>query len=143
TDSALNTSDLMELAKQMRGEYVTEATVTKAGSAMRVDVRVLLKSGQQVIAQPLPLVEAKDAGDAAKQIAKSISEALKQDPTYKECVAGWRAGNYDEEAAKARAGIALYPKASWSRVCLLNSYASSKNTPPDSIIAVGREILAG
>src|SRR5262245_34312803 len=142
TDSALNTSDLMELAKQMRGEYVTDATVTKTGNSMRVDSRVLLKTGQQVIAQPLPAVEAKDPGDAAKQIEKSISEALKQIPTYKECVAGLRAGKFDEAAAKARAGIALYPKASWSRVCLLNSYASSKTAPPDSIIAVGKEILA-
>jgi tetratricopeptide (TPR) repeat protein len=143
TDSALNTSDLMELAKQMRGEYVTDASVTKtAGNSMRVNMRVLLKTGQQVIAQPLPAVEAKDVGDAAKQIEKSISEALKQIPTYKECVAGLRAGKFDEAAAKARAGIALYPKASWSRVCLLNSYASGKTAPPDSIIAVGREILA-
>lgn len=144
TDSALNVSDLMELAKTMRGEYVTEATVTKtgAGSALHVETRVLLKAGPQTVSQPLPAVDAKDPGDAAKQIEKSINEALKQIPTYKACLAGLRAGRFEEAAVKARAGIALYPKASWSRMCLLNAYTAAKNTSPDSIIAAANDLRA-
>ena len=61
---------------------------------------------------------------------------------YKECLAGLRAAKYDEAAVKARAGIAAYPNAAWSRVCLLNAYSLNKSTPPDSIIAVGNAILA-
>lgn len=143
TDSALNTSDLMELAKQMRGEYTTEVSVKKTGvgSAVRVETRVLLRSGQQVIAQPLPAVDAKDVGDAARQVDKSITEALKQIPTYKECQTAFRAGKYEEAAARARAGLAAYPKAAWSRNCLLLALASGK-APPDSMIAAGNELLA-
>ncbi|HEY7396576.1 MAG TPA: hypothetical protein VH559_17085 [Gemmatimonadaceae bacterium] len=143
TDSALNTSDLMELARQMRGEYTTEASVktTGVGNAVRVETRVLLRSGQQVIAQPLPTVDAKDVGDAAKQLDKSITEALKQVPTYKECQTALRAGKFEEALAKARAGIVAYPKAAWSRNCLLLAFAGAK-APPDSLIAAGNELLA-
>jgi tetratricopeptide (TPR) repeat protein len=143
-DSALNVSDLMELAKTMRGEYVTDATLKKtgAGKEVRVEARLLMRSGQQTIAQPLPPIDGKDVGEAAKLLEKSISEALKQIPMYKECVAAARAQKWDDAAAKARAAIAVYPKAAWSRVCLLTSYASNKSTPPDSIIAVGNEVLS-
>ena len=43
-DSALNAADLMELSKQLHGEYVLDGKVTKAGpgNAVRFDVRVLL-----------------------------------------------------------------------------------------------------
>ena len=143
-DSALNPSDLMELAKQLRGEYVIDGKATKAGAgnAQKWESRILMRTGQQIVAQPLPAVDGKDVGDAAKQTEKLISDALKQIPMYKECLAGLRAAKYDEAAAKARAGIAAYSNASWSRVCLLNAYSLNKTTPPDSIIAVGNAILA-
>lgn len=143
-DSALSANDVMELAKQLRGEYVTDGKVTKTGNgnAVRMEVRILMRSGPQlVLAQPLPVVEGKDVGDAVKQVSKSINEALKQMPMYRECIAALRGGRWDEAAAKARAGIAAYPNASFSRICLLNSYTSSNNAPPDSIISVANQIL--
>ncbi|HEY9230332.1 MAG TPA: hypothetical protein VIP11_27010, partial [Gemmatimonadaceae bacterium] len=143
-DSSLNTSDLMELARQLRGEYVIDGKVAKTGNgnAVRVESRILMRTGTQVIAQPLPAIDAKDAGDAAKTIEKSISEALKQIPMYKDCVAGLRGAKWEEAATRARAGIAAYPNASFSRICLLNAYGSSKTAPPDSIISLGNQILA-
>lgn len=143
-DSALNTSDLMELARQLRGEYVIDgkATKTGAGNAAKFETRILMRTGTTVVSQPLPTIEAKDAGDGAKQVAKQIDEALKQIPMYKDCVAGLRAAKYDEAATKARAGIAAYSNAAWSRVCLLNAYGLNKSTPPDSIISVGNQVLA-
>lgn len=143
-DSALNTSDLMELAKQLRGEYVIEGKVAKAGqgNAVRMEARILMKTGQQVVAQPLAAVDGKDVGDGVKQIEKSISDALKQIPMYKECVANLRTAKYADAVTKARAGIVAYPNASWSRVCLLNAYGLEKTTPPDSIISVANQVLA-
>jgi tetratricopeptide (TPR) repeat protein len=143
-DSALSTSDLMELAKSMRGEYTTDAWIRKTGTgnAVRVNARLLYRQGQQTLAQPLPVVDAKDPGDAAKQLDKAIVEALKQVPMFKECTNSWRAQKFDEAATKARAGIAVYPNAAWSRVCLLLAYASSKGVPPDSVISVATNVLA-
>jgi len=143
-DSALSASDLMELARQMRGEYTTDAWIRKtgAGNAVHVDIRLLLRQGQQVIAQPLPAVDAKDVGDAARQIEKSIGDALKQIPMYKECVNAARAQKFEEAATKALAAIAAYPRAAWSRTCLLNAYAAITGVSPDSVIVVGKEVLA-
>ena len=143
-DSALNTSDLMELAKQLRGEYVIEGKVAKTGqgNAVKMEARILMKTGQQVVAQPIGAVDAKDVGDGVKQIEKSISDALKQIPMYKNCVASLRAAKYTDAVTQARAGVAAYPNAAWSRVCLLNAYGLEKSTPPDSIISVANQVLA-
>jgi len=142
-DSALNPSDLMELARQLHDEYVVDGKAMKApgGNGVRFETRILRRDGQQTIAQPLPVADGRDVGDAAKLVEKAISEALKQIPSYKECLASLRAAKYDEAASRARAGISAYPNASWSRVCLLNAYSLNKSTPPDSVIAVGNQIL--
>ena len=141
-DSSLSTSDLMELSKQLHGEYVVDAKVAKAGQGVKVEARLLMRAGQQIVAQPLPMAEGRDVGDAAKLVEKSISEALKQIPAYKECLAALRAAKYDEAATRARAAIGAYPNAAWSRVCLLNAYTLNKNTSPDSIVSVSNQILA-
>jgi tetratricopeptide (TPR) repeat protein len=143
-DSALSVSDLMELARSMRGEYSTEAWIRKTGqgNAVHVDARLLMRQGQNTLSQPLPGIDAKDPGDAAKQVEKAIAEALKQIPMYKECINSARAQKFDEAVTKARAAIAAYPQAAWSRTCLLNAYTNVKGASPDSIIAVAKEVLA-
>jgi tetratricopeptide (TPR) repeat protein len=141
-DSALNPSDLMELARQLHDEYVIDGKAMKSGNGVRFETRILRRDGQLTIAQPLPVADGRDVGDAAKLVEKAISDALKQMPSYRECLASLRAARYDEAASRARAGIASYPNAAWSRVCLLNAYSLNKATPPDSVIAVGNQILA-
>jgi tetratricopeptide (TPR) repeat protein len=143
-DSALNASDLMELARNLRGEYVIDGKATRVagGNTVKLETRILKRAGPQIIAQPLPVADGRDVGDAAKLVEKSISDALKQIPAYNECFNSLRAAKYDEAAAKARAGIAIYPNAAWSRVCLLNAYSLNRATPPDSVIAISNQILA-
>ncbi len=141
-DSALNSADLMELSKQLHGEYVLDSKVTKTGpgDAVRFDVRVLLRTGQNTLAQPLPAANGKDPGDAAKMVERSISEMLKGIPMYRTCIDNLRAQKNDDAATAARAGIAAYPNSVLSRICLLNAYGNAK-APPDSIIAVASQIL--
>jgi len=143
-DSALNVTDLMELARSLHAEYVVDGTATPgaSGKATRLDTRVLIRTGEQILSQPLPAADGKDVGDAAKLTERSITESLKQMPSYKECLTGLRAGKNDDAAAKARLGVAAYPNAAFSRICLLNAYSSSKTAPPDSIIALASHILA-
>ena len=40
-------------------------------------------TGQHTLAQPLPAIDGKDAGDAAKQVEKALTDALKGMPAYK------------------------------------------------------------
>jgi tetratricopeptide (TPR) repeat protein len=140
-DSALNASDLMELAKQLRGEQVLDGAVTKTGNGIHVEPRLLMKTGQTTVTQPLPPVEAKDPSDAAKQIERSLTEASKAIPSYKLCTNALRAAKYDDAIKAARAGLAAYANSNFARLCLLSAYQSQK-APPDSIIAVAKAIAA-
>ncbi|MGH7618043.1 MAG: tetratricopeptide repeat protein [Gemmatimonadaceae bacterium] len=143
-DSALNAADLMELSKQLHGEYVLDGTATKTGKgdAVRFDVRVLLKAGvSNTLAQPLPPADGKDLGDAARLVERSLTEMIKGMPPYRTCIDDLRAQKNDEAAAAARAGIAAYPASVLSRICLLNAYTNA-HASPDSIISVSTQILA-
>lgn len=138
-DSALSSSDLMELAKQLRGEIVIDGTVNKAGSALKLDVRVLTKSGQATLAQPLPVTDAKDVGDASKQLEKAISESNKAMAGFKTCKNNMTAAKYPEAATAARAGLTAYPNSAFSRVCLLQALVAQKASA-DQIIETATEI---
>jgi len=140
-DSALNASDLMELAKQLRGDFVLEGKIAKStGNAVRLEARILTRSGQQTLTQPLPPIDGKDVGDAAKQIERAVSEALKGVPGYKLCKNNYIAAKYDQAAKDAQASILAYPNTTLGRMCLLTVYGQQKASP-DSIIAVSEAIL--
>src|SRR5215813_1464001 len=131
-DSALNSADVMELAKQLRGEYVLEGKVNKTtGNAVHLEVRLLTKSGQQTLAQPLPAIDGKDVGDAAKQVEKAVSEALKGAPAYKLCRSDYMAQKYDAAIKDAQASIAAYPNSTLARTCLLMVYGQQKPAPDE------------
>src|SRR6476646_4458201 len=98
----------MERAKQPRGEQGLEGSVAKTASGIHVEPRLLMRTGQQIVVQPLPPIDARDPGDAAKQIERSLSEASKAIPSYKLCTTALRAAKYDDAAKAARAGLALY-----------------------------------
>ena len=139
-DSALNASDLMELAKQVHGDYVLEGKIAKAANGVHLDARLLTRTGQQTLAQPLTPMEGKDAGDVAKQAEKQISEALKGMPSYKACTNDLRAQKYDQAIIDARKGITAYPNSTLNRLCILSAYSYQK-AAPDSIIAMANQIL--
>ena len=139
-DSALNEADLMVLAKQLRGEYVIDGKVAKTGTGVRFEARLLMAITQNTLAQPLPPADGKDAGDAARSVERSISEALKGMPMFRKCIASLRAMKPDEAITSARAAIVAYPSSVLSRICLLNAYSNKKESP-DSIISVANQIL--
>jgi len=141
-DSALNASDLMELSKQLHGDYVLDGRATRTGTGpVRLESRVMIRLGQTNLAQPLPPSEGKDPGDAAKGVEKSFSEMFKSIPAYKKCVDALRAAKNDEAITNARASIALYQNSTYARICMLNAYVNKKESP-DSIIAVANALRA-
>lgn len=138
-DSALSSSDIMELAKQLRGEIVVDGEVNKDGERLKLDVRVLTKSGQATLAQPLAVTEAKDVGDASKMLEKAISEVRESMASFKSCKNSMVAAKYPEAASAAQAGLAKYPNATFTRVCLLQALVAQK-AAPDQIITVATAI---
>jgi tetratricopeptide (TPR) repeat protein len=140
-DSALNASDLMELAKQVHGDYVLEGKLVKTGSGLQLDARLLTRTGQQTLAQPLPSITGKDPGDVAKLVEREISAALKGMGPYKTCTNDLRAAKYEQAVKDAQVGLTAYPNSTLNRLCILTAYNQLKS-PPDSIIAISEAILA-
>jgi hypothetical protein len=148
-DSALSANDIKELAKLVRADEVIEGSVTKTATGYRVNARMFLPRNVS-LSQPLVTnLDAKDFGDAAKQIVGEYDRARKQLPDNSACENGIRANTNAVAIAAARNGIQSYPKATISRLCLASAYANMKTSPTestgpwkDSVIAITKDIVA-
>ena len=148
-DSALSANDIKELAKLVRADEVIEGSVTKTATGYRVNARMFLPRDVSA-SQPLVTnLDAKDLGDAAKQIVGEYDRARSQLPDNSACENGIRANTNAVAIASARKGIAGYPKATISRLCLASAYANMKTSPTestgpwkDSVISITKDIMA-
>jgi hypothetical protein len=139
TDTSLNNADLKELARAARADEILMGRVTRTATGVRVEPRLVLPR-DLAIAQPLPVVEAKNVGDAARSISKEINNARKQLGAYGNCEARAREGKYAEAIGASNAGNAAYGKATLTRICSLNAYLAMK-APADTVYAHANEIL--
>lgn len=140
-DSALSPTDIKELAKLMRADEIIDGEVEKlADGSLKITARMLL-SRDVSLSQPLGTVTARSLGDAAKPIAKELSEARKQLKDNRDCENHLRGQKYDEAIASANKGIAAYPKATLARLCMASAL-SAKKAPGDQVIKVSDEVLA-
>jgi tetratricopeptide (TPR) repeat protein len=140
-DSALSASEVSELARSLRSDEILDGLVTKTANGVHVEPRLLLRTGQRTVAQPLPAVDAKDLGDAAKQIERALTEASKAIPSYRLCTTALRASQFDDAAKAARTGLTMYGTSMFARLCLLSAFSAQKASP-DSIIPIAKTILA-
>jgi tetratricopeptide (TPR) repeat protein len=138
-DSALSVSDLKELAKLMRADEILDCTGAKTPNGVRVDSRLLLARDVS-LAQPLPAVDARDAGDAAKKVERELNDARKALPEYHRCETALRDQKWADAAAAARAGIAKDPNSTLSQLCLMSAYQYGKSGP-DSVLKIAEEIM--
>jgi tetratricopeptide repeat protein len=139
TDTSLNNADLKELARAARADEILMGRITKTATGVRVEPRLVLPR-DLAIGQPLPPVEAKSVGDAAKVISKEVANVRKQLAAYNNCETRAREGKYAEAIAAANAGNGAYGTATLTRICALNAYLAMK-APADTIYAHADEIL--
>lgn len=138
-DSALSIFDLRELAKLMRADEILDATATKTDAGVHIEPRLVLARDVSLV-QPLPAVDARNPGDAAKQIEHELSDARKQLDDNKKCENSLREQKFGAAIAAANDAIKDYPNATLARLCLMTAYTMQK-LPPDSILRVTDEIL--
>ena len=138
SDSSLGPTDLKELAKLLRADEVLSGSVTRTAAGFRSEPRLMLARDVS-LAQPLPVVEAPNPGDAARQIERSLQEARKQLADNRACENGIRDRQNDKAIAAAHAAITKYPNATIARLCLATVYQEMKS-PPDSVLKVTDEI---
>ncbi len=138
-DSALSVSDLKELAKLMRADEILDCTATKTPGGLHADARLMLARDVS-LAQPLPSIEAKDAGDAARKVERELTDARKALPEYRRCETALRDQKWAEAAAAARAGLAKDANSTLSSLCLMSAYQYGKSGP-DSVLRVAEQII--
>ena len=140
-DSALSMSDLGALGKLVHADEILDCDAAQTPSGVRVAVRMLLAS-DVTKAQPLAPVEAKNFGDAAKELERENTQARKQLDGYDKCRRDLLDGKLQQAAKEAQDAIGQYPQATLARLCLASVYADKRmNYPPDSVLALTDEIL--
>lgn len=137
-DSALSIADLQQLAKLMRADEIVDGVISRNAAGVHVEPRLVLARDVSLV-QPLPAVDAKNAGDAARSIEKALGDARKQLVDNRACENSLREQKYDDAIVKANAAIAKYPSSTLGRLCLMTAY-SLKKSGPDSIIRVATEV---
>jgi predicted Zn-dependent protease len=146
-DSALSPNDIKELGKLVRADEIIDGTVQKSGTSYRITARLFLPRDVS-LSQPLVTnLETNNLGDAAKQIVGEYDKARKQIPDNGACENGIRANTPAVAITAARKGIATYPKATITRLCLASAYAAMKTTADstgpwkDSVISITKDIM--
>ena len=145
-DSALSPNDIKELAKLVRADEVIDGTVMKTATGYRVDARLFLPRDAS-LSQPLISIESANLGDVAKQVVSEYDRARKQIADNQACENAIRANTPAVAITAARKGIATYPKATLSRLCLATAYDAMKTTSDstgpwkDSVIAITKAII--
>ncbi len=146
TDSALSPTDVQALARSLSIDEVLDGTVQKTTTGFRVAVRMFMPR-DVALSQPLLVVESNNLGDVAKQVVSEYERARKQLPATQECENGIRSNNQAAAIAGARKGIAIYPKATLSRLCLAQAFQLSKASGDslgswkDSVVAVTNDVI--
>ena len=139
-DSALSANDTRELARLMRADEIIDGVVTRtADGGVRVEARLALARDIS-LSQPLPPAEAKNVGDAARQIARDVKEARKQLDANKKCEQALREEKWDDAIRFANEGIGQYAQSTLARLCLASALQGKKATP-DEILAVTDQII--
>ncbi|NUO65590.1 MAG: tetratricopeptide repeat protein [Gemmatimonadaceae bacterium] len=139
TDTAVNNGDLKELARTARADEILTGRVTRTPSGVRVESWLVMPT-DLAVAQPLPPVDAKNVGDAAKQISRQLGDARRQLDAYTKCQNTARAGNYAGAIAEANKGLGSYGNASLVRICRLQAYLAMK-APADTVLANANDVL--
>lgn len=141
TAEALGAHDTKALAGMTRAdEYMMGSVERTSDDRFRIEAELALTRDFDA-RQPLGVAESKSISEATKVLVREMKAARKQSADDRKCTSAYNAGKFPEAIDFARAGIALYPKAIFARMCLLRAMDASK-APADSIAKVAREIVA-
>jgi tetratricopeptide (TPR) repeat protein len=138
--SPISSTDDKQLAVQLRGDAYLDGVAVKTPTGVRLETRLVLARDLSA-AQPLPPAEGARPSVAARQVSRDVQAAMKQLDGEKKCFNAARGDKYQEALAAARSAIAVYPQATLARLCIANTLVAMK-APPDSVVAITKQILA-
>jgi tetratricopeptide (TPR) repeat protein len=141
-DSAITTSDLRDLSRQLGADEAMEGTVKRTAQGVEARAKFYFNSNMNA-PEVLPVVVEKSGEAAGRKIAELYVKARKELPAYERCKNALIQNNPDAAIAAAKEALTEYPEGALPRACLLTAYgAQYKKFPADSSIRLGNEILA-
>jgi tetratricopeptide (TPR) repeat protein len=143
-DSAITTTDLRDLGKNVGADETLEGTATRTAEGIRVKAHFYSLNN---VAAPevLPDVVDKDPGNAGRLLADLYAKARRELPEYEQCRNGLINREVDHAILAAKAAMQQYDKGVLPRACLMSAYYQQfkdKKMPVDSVLRVGEEIMA-
>jgi tetratricopeptide (TPR) repeat protein len=142
-DSAITTTDLRDLGKNVGADETLEGTATRTAEGVRVTAHFYSLNNVGA-AEVLPTVVDKDPGNAGRQMADNYTKARKELPDYEQCRGALINREVDRSIVAARAALVQYDKGVLPRACLMTAYNQQykdKKLPIDSVLRVGEEIM--
>jgi tetratricopeptide (TPR) repeat protein len=143
-DSAITTTDLRDLGKQMGADESMEGTVKRTAQGVEARARFYMLSN---IAAPevLPVVIEKDGATVGRKIAELYVQARKELPEYEKCKNAIIANQLPQAVVAANAALEQFDKGVLPRACLLTAYQKmyeQKKIALDSVMRVANEIVS-
>ena len=140
TDSALSRNELRILGNKFRTDEYLVGTVERSGTGLRVRSELVLARDERLI-QPLPVATGTDTDRIAEQIARAIVSLRVQLPHHRRCENHLREGRGADAVRAAREGVALAPRGTLVRTCLVMALRST-GVPAGTLLEEARAILA-
>ena len=139
-DTVLTTIDAKLLAMQMRADEFLEFAVEPRGQGFLFTGRLVLSRDERLYDRiPTPDV-GENMSQAAKWFVLKLKEVRSQLPHEQKCMSLARDQKFAEAETAARAGIAAFPEATISRLCLAVAMKGAKKSP-DAVLVVVNDVL--
>lgn len=139
-DSALQRGDLRILGGNLRADEFLVGTVERAPGGVRLRSQLVLVRDERFI-QPLPAFAGSDPDRIAEQVAKSLLALRAQMPYERRCENHLREGRAGEAVKSAREGVALVPRGTLTRICLVLALRTA-GVPAATLLDEAEAILA-
>ena len=140
TDEPISAVDAAALGGVLRADFSLQAGLAAKGTTFQFDGTLVLPRDiyyRETFTSADPGASMASAGDF---FALKLKDVLKQMPHQEKCYNLRREGKFAEAEAEAKAGIASYPEAVISRLCLAATLQEGKKSP-DDVLAVVKEVL--
>ncbi len=139
-DAVLTTVDARALAATMRADEFLEFSAEQSAQGYQFKGRLVLARDEKLYdSVPLSPV-GENMSQAARGFVGNLKLVRAQLEHEKKCYSLARDGKFAEAETEARAGIAAYPDAVISRLCLAVAMRSAKKSP-DAVLVVAEEVL--
>ena len=139
-DSTFAPGAVHAISRLLRADEYVLGEVSTSPQGVRLGGELVLFRDRR-LRQPLPTVSAPRLDSAALLFAGAIAAARVQLEPQRRCENALRIGNRERAIAAAREGVALYPRSTLARTCLVWALRMPVSSAPE-VLGVAREVLA-